>query len=121
MTNLEPPRENAASRSDSAPGGGWLDESPAARSAPAVRAPGKARRADHPPAPDGPAGARRAAERADAGGGGEMKGYLVIFEPTETGFSAYAPDLLGCVTTGRTRPEAETNIREAVEFHLAGL
>jgi predicted RNase H-like HicB family nuclease len=50
-----------------------------------------------------------------------MKGYLIVIEPTPTGYSAYAPDLRGCVTTGRTRPEAETNIREAVEFHLAGL
>jgi predicted RNase H-like HicB family nuclease len=50
-----------------------------------------------------------------------MKGYLVIIEPTDTGYSAYSPDLYGCVTTGSTRPEAETNIREAVEFHLLGL
>ena len=50
-----------------------------------------------------------------------MRRYLVIVEPTPTGYSAYAPDLRGCVTTGRTRHEAETNIREAVEFHLAGL
>ncbi|MBW3572471.1 MAG: type II toxin-antitoxin system HicB family antitoxin [Gemmatimonadetes bacterium] len=50
-----------------------------------------------------------------------MRRYLVIVEPTGTGYSAYAPDLRGCVTTGRTRHEAETNIREAVEFHLAGL
>ena len=50
-----------------------------------------------------------------------MRRYLVIVEPTETGYSAYAPDLRGCVTTGSTRQEAETNIREAVEFHLAGL
>lgn len=50
-----------------------------------------------------------------------MKGYLIVFEPTPTGYSAYSPDLGGCVTTGRTRHEAETNIREAVEFHLLGL
>lgn len=50
-----------------------------------------------------------------------MRRYLVVFEPTPTGYSAYSPDLGGCVTTGRTRPEAETNIREAVEFHLLGL
>lgn len=50
-----------------------------------------------------------------------MRRYLVVFEPTPTGYSVYAPDLRGCVTTGRTRPEAETNIREAVEFHLMGL
>lgn len=50
-----------------------------------------------------------------------MRRYLVVFQPTETGYCAYTPDLLGCVTTGRTRQEAETNIREAVEFHLLGL
>lgn len=50
-----------------------------------------------------------------------MRRYLAVIEPTETGWSAYVPDLRGCVTTGRTRPEAETNIREAVEFHLQGL
>ena len=50
-----------------------------------------------------------------------MKGYLVVFEPTETGFSAYSPDLPGCVSTGLTRQEAETNIREALEMHVQGL
>jgi predicted RNase H-like HicB family nuclease len=50
-----------------------------------------------------------------------MRRYLIVFEPTKTGYSAFAPDLRGCVTTGSTRQEAETNIREAVEFHLMGL
>jgi len=50
-----------------------------------------------------------------------MRRYLVVLQPTPTGYSAYSPDLLGCVTTGNTRHEAETNIREAVEFHLMGL
>jgi predicted RNase H-like HicB family nuclease len=50
-----------------------------------------------------------------------MRRYLVVLQPTPTGYSAYSPDLLGCVTTGHTRQEAETNIREAVEFHLMGL
>jgi predicted RNase H-like HicB family nuclease len=50
-----------------------------------------------------------------------MRRYLVVLQPTPTGYSAYSPDLLGCVTTGHTRHEAETNIREAVEFHLMGL
>jgi predicted RNase H-like HicB family nuclease len=47
--------------------------------------------------------------------------YLAILEPTSTGFSAYAPDLPGCVTTGRTRAEVEANMREAIEFHIEGL
>lgn len=50
-----------------------------------------------------------------------MRGYLVVIEPTKTGFCAYAPDLPGCVTTGETRQEAETNIREALDLHIAGL
>ena len=50
-----------------------------------------------------------------------MKRYLVVIEPTRTGFSAYSPDLPGCVTTGVTRQEAETNIREALDFHVEGL
>jgi predicted RNase H-like HicB family nuclease len=34
-----------------------------------------------------------------------MNRYLIIIEQTPTGFSAYSPDLLGCVATGETRPE----------------
>lgn len=47
--------------------------------------------------------------------------YLVVIEPTETGFSAYSPDLPGCVSTGATVEETEANMREAIEFHLEGL
>lgn len=50
-----------------------------------------------------------------------MRGYLVVLEPTRTGFCAYVPDLPGCVTTGATRQEAETNIREALDLHIDGL
>jgi predicted RNase H-like HicB family nuclease len=50
-----------------------------------------------------------------------MNRYLVIIEPTPTGFSAYSPDLPGCVSTGRTREEVEGNMKEAIEFHLDGL
>jgi len=50
-----------------------------------------------------------------------MKKYLVIIEKTSTGFSAYSPDLEGCVSTGRTREEVEQNMREAIEFHFEGL
>ena len=50
-----------------------------------------------------------------------MKKYLVVFEETATGFSAYSPDLEGCVSTGHTREEVERNMRDAIEFHLAGL
>ena len=47
--------------------------------------------------------------------------YLIVVEPTATGLSAYAPDLPGCVTTGRSRNEIERNMREAMELHLDGL
>ena len=50
-----------------------------------------------------------------------MKKYLVIVEQTNTGFSAYSPDLPGCVSTGRTREDVEQNMREAIAFHLDGL
>lgn len=47
--------------------------------------------------------------------------YLVIIEPTPTGFSAYSPDLPGCVSTGTTRAEVEQNMQEAIAFHVEGL
>ena len=47
--------------------------------------------------------------------------YLVILEPTATGFSAYSPDLPGCVSTGADRLECEANMQEAIAFHLDGL
>ena len=50
-----------------------------------------------------------------------MRRYLVIVERTATGYSAYSPDLPGCITTGRSREEIEVNMREAVELHIEGL
>lgn len=47
--------------------------------------------------------------------------YLIVVEQTNTGYSAYSPDLPGCVATGKTREEVERNMREAIEFHLDGL
>lgn len=47
--------------------------------------------------------------------------FLIIIEPTATGFSAYSPDLPGCVSTGATRQECEANMQEAIAFHLDGL
>lgn len=47
--------------------------------------------------------------------------YLIIIEKTGTGYSAYSPDLAGCVSTGSTRKETEINMQEAIEFHLEGL
>ena len=47
--------------------------------------------------------------------------YFVICEKTATGFSAYMPDLPGCVATGATLDETKANMRGAVEFHLDGM
>jgi predicted RNase H-like HicB family nuclease len=47
--------------------------------------------------------------------------YLIVIEPTQTGFSAYSPDLPGCISTGRNREEVEQNMREAIVFHVDGL
>ena len=47
--------------------------------------------------------------------------YTVVYEHTSRGYSAYVPDLPGCVATGRTRAEVETRIREAMNLHLDGL
>ncbi len=50
-----------------------------------------------------------------------MKKYLIVVEATASGYSAYSPDLDGCVATGSTREEVEANMREAIAFHLEGL
>ena len=47
--------------------------------------------------------------------------YAIVIERAETGFSAYVPDLPGCIATGATVEETEANIREAIAFHLEGL
>ena len=50
-----------------------------------------------------------------------MKRYLVVVERTHSGYSAYSPDLPGCITTGRSPEEVRMNMQEAIEFHLEGL
>ena len=51
-----------------------------------------------------------------------MKKYAVVIEKVpDSNYSAYVPDLPGCVSTGDTREEIERNIREAIEFHLEGM
>lgn len=47
--------------------------------------------------------------------------FLIVIEKAKRGFSAYAPDLPGCVAAGKTRRGVEKTMREAVEFHLEGL
>ena len=46
--------------------------------------------------------------------------YLIVIEPTATGYSAYSPDLPGCIATGSTREEVEREMKGAVAFHLDG-
>jgi predicted RNase H-like HicB family nuclease len=50
-----------------------------------------------------------------------MSRYLIVIEETATGYSAYSPDLPGCVATGQDRPAVEQTMREAIAFHIEGL
>lgn len=50
-----------------------------------------------------------------------MKGYAVVFEKTQTGWSAYAPDLPGLGVAGASFEETEQLMREGIEFHIEGL
>ncbi len=47
--------------------------------------------------------------------------YLIIYEKSNTGRGAYAPDLPGLGAAGKTRDEVKDLIREAIEFHLEGM
>ncbi len=50
-----------------------------------------------------------------------MDNYLIIIERQENNFSAYCPDVDGCIATGATADEARKNFLEALEFHFEGL
>ena len=50
-----------------------------------------------------------------------MQKYLVVFEKADKNYSAYSPDLPGCIATGTSRKEVEKNIKEAISFHIEGL
>ena len=47
--------------------------------------------------------------------------YAIVIENAGSNYSAYVPDLPGCVATAATVEEAERSIREAIEFHLEGM
>ena len=47
--------------------------------------------------------------------------YAVVIEEVGANYSAYVPDLPGCIATGATVAETESEIREAIRFHVAGL
>jgi len=50
-----------------------------------------------------------------------MHRFLIVIEKANDNYSAYSPDLPGCVATGATREEAERNMRQAIEMHVRGL
>jgi predicted RNase H-like HicB family nuclease len=50
-----------------------------------------------------------------------MYRFLIIIEKVDGNYSAYSPDLPGCVATGKTRDEAARNMHEAVEMHVQGM
>ncbi len=50
-----------------------------------------------------------------------MKKFLVLFEKSATGYGAYAPDLPGCVATGRTLEETKMRMAKAMEMHLSAM
>ena len=47
-----------------------------------------------------------------------MSEYIVIFEEAGSNYSAYVPDLPGCISTGKTIEETEVNIKEAIDIYL---
>ena len=50
-----------------------------------------------------------------------MQRYLIVIEPTVTGFSAYSPDVPGCVAAASTHSGVERAMQDAIRFHLDGL
>jgi predicted RNase H-like HicB family nuclease len=50
-----------------------------------------------------------------------MYRFLIVIEKANGNYSAYSPDLPGCVATGATRDEVEKNMHEAIEMHIRGL
>lgn len=47
--------------------------------------------------------------------------YAIVIEKAENNYSAYVPDLPGCIATGKTLEETEQQMREAIEFHIEGM
>jgi predicted RNase H-like HicB family nuclease len=50
-----------------------------------------------------------------------MYRFLIVIEKAGDNFSAYCPDLPGCVATGKTQQETERNMHEAVKMHIEGM
>lgn len=53
--------------------------------------------------------------------GNDIMRYAIVIEKAENNFSAYVPDLPGCVATGGSVEEVEMTIKEAIAFHLEGM
>jgi predicted RNase H-like HicB family nuclease len=47
--------------------------------------------------------------------------FLIVIEKADGNYSAYSPDLPGCVATGKTRDQAARNMHEAIDLHVRGL
>lgn len=50
-----------------------------------------------------------------------MRRFLIVIEKADGNYSAYSPDLPGCVATGKTREQVTRNMHEAIEMHVHGL
>jgi predicted RNase H-like HicB family nuclease len=50
-----------------------------------------------------------------------MYRFLIVIEKADGNYSAYSPDLPGCVATGETKEDAENNILEAIQMHIKGM
>jgi predicted RNase H-like HicB family nuclease len=50
-----------------------------------------------------------------------MSRYVVLFEKSSTGYGSYAPDLPGCVATGRTLEETRARMMKAIEMHISAM
>ena len=50
-----------------------------------------------------------------------MHRFLIVIEKADGNYSAYSPDLPGCIATGSTREEAKKNMHQAIEMHIKGM
>ena len=50
-----------------------------------------------------------------------MRRFLIVIEKANKNYSAYSPDLPGCIATGKTKDQAAKKMREAIELHIQGL
>ena len=50
-----------------------------------------------------------------------MRKFLIVIEKAARNYSAYSPDLPGCVATGKTKEAVEANMQEAIRMHLEGM